>query len=140
MFVFGYFNVHHKDWLTYSGGTDKPGEPCHNFSISNDLTQMVNFLTRISDCDTHSPALLDLFISSDASICSIGKFRLYCFLGFHWLSKRFKMRCPNSSHSPVRSLRHTLHAGLQPLWNEGKQMAFILWFSLSNTYNSENAT
>ena len=42
----------------------------NNFSISNDLTQMVNFSTQISDCDSHSPALLDLFISSDASICS----------------------------------------------------------------------
>ena len=42
----------------------------YNFSISNDLTQMVNFPTRIPDCDSHSPALLDLFISSDASICS----------------------------------------------------------------------
>ena len=31
---------------------------------------MVNFLTRILDCDSQSPALLDLFISSDASICS----------------------------------------------------------------------
>ena len=31
---------------------------------------MVNFPTRISDCDSHSRALLDLFISSDASICS----------------------------------------------------------------------
>ena len=31
---------------------------------------MVNFPTRIPDCDFHSPALLDLFISSDASICS----------------------------------------------------------------------
>ena len=37
---------------------------------SNDLTQSVNFATRISDCDSHSPAYLDLFISSDASICS----------------------------------------------------------------------
>ena len=26
VFVFGEFNIHHKDWLTYSGGTDKPGE------------------------------------------------------------------------------------------------------------------
>ena len=26
VFVFGDFNVHHKDWLTYSGGTDRPGE------------------------------------------------------------------------------------------------------------------
>ena len=70
VFVFGDFNVHHKDWLTYSGGTDRPGELCYNFSISNDLTQMVNFPTQIPDCDSHSPALLDLFISSDASICS----------------------------------------------------------------------
>ena len=38
--------------------------------ISNDLTRMVNFPTRIPDCDSHSPALLDLFLSSDASICS----------------------------------------------------------------------
>ena len=70
VFVFGAFNVHHKDWLTYSGGTDRPGELCYNFSISNDLTQIVNFPTRIPDCDSHSPALLDLFISSGASFCS----------------------------------------------------------------------
>ena len=57
--VFGDFNVHHKDWLTYSGGTDGPGELCYNFSISNNLTQIVNFHTRIPDCDSHSPALLD---------------------------------------------------------------------------------
>ena len=46
-FVFGDFNIHHKDWLTYSGGTDGSGKLCYNFSISNDLTQMVNFPTRI---------------------------------------------------------------------------------------------
>ena len=61
VFVFGDFNVHHKDWLTYSGGTDRPGEL---------LTQIIHFATQIPDCDSHSPALLDLFISSDASICS----------------------------------------------------------------------
>ena len=70
VFVFGDFNVHHKDWLTYSIGTDQPGKLCYNFSISNDLTQMINFPTRIPDCDSHSPALLELFLSSDASICS----------------------------------------------------------------------
>ena len=42
----------------------------YNFFISDDLTQMVNCPTRIPDCDSHSPALLDLFLSSDASICS----------------------------------------------------------------------
>ena len=31
---------------------------------------MVNFSTWIPDCESHSPALLYLFISSDASICS----------------------------------------------------------------------
>ena len=70
VFVFGDFNGHHKDWLTYSGGTDRPGELCYNFSISNNLTQIVNFPTRIPDCDSHSPALLNFFLSSDASICS----------------------------------------------------------------------
>ena len=70
VFVFGDFNAHHKDWFTYSGGTDRSGELCYNCSISNDVTQMVNFPTWIPDCDSHSPALLDLFISSDASICS----------------------------------------------------------------------
>ena len=38
-------NVHDKDWLIFSGGTDRPGELCYNFSISNDLTEMVNFST-----------------------------------------------------------------------------------------------
>ena len=69
-FVLSDFNVHHKDWLTYSGGPDQPGKRSYNFSISNDLTQMVNFPSRIPDCDSHSPALLDTFLSSDASICS----------------------------------------------------------------------
>ena len=70
VFVFGDFNVHPKDWLTYSGGTGRPGELCYNFSISNDLTQTVNFPTRIPDRDSRSPALLDFFLSSDAIICS----------------------------------------------------------------------
>ena len=43
---------------------------CYNFSISNNLDQVVNLPTWIPDCDSHSPALLDFFLSSDASICS----------------------------------------------------------------------
>ena len=70
-FVFGDFNVHHKDWLTScSGGTDEAGELCYNFSIPNDFIQMVNLPTRIPDCDFHSPALWDFFLSSDPSIGS----------------------------------------------------------------------
>ena len=37
---------------------------------------MVNFLTQISDCVSHSPALLDLFLFSDTSICSTMAFPL----------------------------------------------------------------
>ena len=70
VFVFGDFNVHHEGWVTYSGKTDRPAEVCYNFSSSNDLTEMVKFPTRISDCGSHRPALLDLFTFSDASICS----------------------------------------------------------------------
>ena len=33
VFVFGDFNVHHKDWLTYSGGANRPGELYYSFSI-----------------------------------------------------------------------------------------------------------
>ena len=43
---------------------------CYNFSISNDLTQKVNFPTWIPYCDSHGPALLDLFLTSGTSICS----------------------------------------------------------------------
>ena len=31
---------------------------------------MVDFPNRIPDCDSHNAALLDLFLTSDASICS----------------------------------------------------------------------
>ena len=41
----------------------------YNFSILNDLTEMVNFPTWIPDCDSHSQVLLDSFLSFDASIC-----------------------------------------------------------------------
>ena len=67
VFLFGNFNIHHEDWLTYSSGTDRSGELSYNFSISNDLTQMVNFPTRIPDYDSHSLTLLDLFLSSNAN-------------------------------------------------------------------------
>ena len=34
------------------------------------MTLLVNFPTQIPNYNSHSPALLDLFISSDTSICS----------------------------------------------------------------------
>ena len=44
VFVFGDFNVHHKNWVTYSNGTDRSGELCYNFSVPNHVTQMLTFL------------------------------------------------------------------------------------------------
>ena len=61
-FVCGDCNVHHKNWLTYSCGTDRPGQLCYTLSISNDLTQMVNFPTRISHCDYHSLLIWIVFV------------------------------------------------------------------------------
>ena len=49
---------------------------CFNFITSNDLTQIVNFLIRIPDCDSHSIALLDLLVSFDSIICSAVLFQL----------------------------------------------------------------
>ena len=96
LLVFGDFNVHHKDWLTNSGGTDKPGELWFNFSISNDHTQMVNFPTRISDCDSHSPALLDLFYTR---FLSTGKLWSCSWLSLCWLSIKLKTGCPVSPYN-----------------------------------------
>ena len=40
------------------------------FSLLNFFTQTVNFLTLIPSCVSHNPALLDLFLPHDPSICS----------------------------------------------------------------------
>ena len=42
VFFFVDFNIHHKDWLTYSGGT----ELCYNFSIQMTLLRWLTFLLR----------------------------------------------------------------------------------------------
>ena len=50
---------------------------------------MVNFPHRILDSDSHNPALLDLFISSDPSICNtvafppLGNSNHIFYLSFH---------------------------------------------------------
>ena len=62
VFVLGDFKIHHKNWLTFSGGNYRPGELYHNLSISSKLTQIVNFPTPMPDCNSHSPARLDLFL------------------------------------------------------------------------------
>ena len=70
VFVFGDSKVHHQDCLTYFVGTDRLRELCYNFFVSNDLPHIVNFPTQVPGYDSLSPSLLDLFVYSDASICS----------------------------------------------------------------------
>ena len=70
VFAFGDVIVYHnKDWLTYSVGTDGPGELCYIFLSQMTSLRWLTFLLG-SQTDSLSPALLDLLISSDASICS----------------------------------------------------------------------
>ena len=66
LFVFQDFNFHHKDLLTYSGGTDRFSVLWYNFSISNKFPQNVNFSAQISGCRSHILSLLDLFLFSVA--------------------------------------------------------------------------
>ena len=42
--VFGDCKVYHKDWLTYSGGTDGPGELCYIFLSQMTLLRWLTFL------------------------------------------------------------------------------------------------
>ena len=88
-------NVHQKNWLTYSGGNGRSGQ------ISNDFTQIVNFPTQISDCDSHSPALLDLlFLLTLVYVLQWlslhWEILICCCLSFHWLSIIFTARFPLS--------------------------------------------
>ena len=62
---------------------------CYNFSISNHLTQMVNFPTRIPDCGFHSPALLDCVPVVVLKNCE----RELSFILSELFSKRLKESC-----------------------------------------------
>ena len=68
VFFFGNFKINYKDWLAYSGGTDL--DLVNSVIIFLSQTTLHRFPTRIPDYDSHSHALLDLLISSDATVCS----------------------------------------------------------------------
>ena len=69
VFVLGNFNTYQKNWLTYSGETHKLVNSVIIFLSQTTLLRQLTFILR-SMTDSHSPALLDLFLSSEASICS----------------------------------------------------------------------
>ena len=62
--VAGDFNIHHNEWLTHSTFTDAPGIAAFNLSISHNLTQLINFPTRIPDRQGDKSNTLDLFLTS----------------------------------------------------------------------------
>ena len=39
--------------------------------MAQDFTQIVDFPTRIPDCDDHQPYLLDLFLCSNPDCCTV---------------------------------------------------------------------
>ncbi|MCP4340929.1 MAG: hypothetical protein GY799_19080, partial [Desulfobulbaceae bacterium] len=71
--ILGDFNVHHRLWLS-SLRTDSPGEQAYDFSILNDLEQLVQHPTRIPDRLGDQPNILDLFLTSNPSAYSIQLF------------------------------------------------------------------
>ena len=58
--ILGDFNVHHQLWLS-SPFTDHPGELAYNFSILQDLEQLVQHPTRFPDRPGDTPNILDVF-------------------------------------------------------------------------------
>src|SRR6201990_1347100 len=61
--VLGEFHVHHRHWLS-SSYHDPAGELAFNFSIQNNLEQLVLLPTRIPDRLGDEPNILDLFLTS----------------------------------------------------------------------------
>ena len=71
VFVFGDFNTHHEDWLTYTGGTDTPGEPCYNFYL------------RWPHSDVRFPTWIPLTVTlTGCSLSSHSLWPFWCWLGW----------------------------------------------------------
>ena len=64
------FNAH-TEWLRHSHTTDVAGVFCPEFTMAQDLAQIVDFPIRIPDRDDHQPYLLDLFLCSNPDSCTV---------------------------------------------------------------------
>ena len=97
VFFFGDFNVHHKDWLSYSGGTDRlfPSQ----MTLLGWLTFLLGFLIAIRTVLLFWINLFPLmlvFVLQWYGFPFIGKFLSSGCLSFHWLSNKLKTGCPVS--------------------------------------------
>ena len=79
VFAFGDFNVHHDDWLTYSGGTERPGELCYNFLSQMTLLRWLTFLLR------------PLTVTLTVLLFWIYLFLLMLVFFLHWLSLHWEI-------------------------------------------------
>ena len=74
---------------------------CYNFSILNDLTQMVTFPTQIPDCDCHSPTLLDyLFLLTLVFLLQ--------WLSLHWEILIMLSQFPLAFHQIHNGMTHSI--------------------------------
>ena len=98
-------SFHHKNWLTYSGGTDRPGKLCYNFLSQMTLPRSLTFLLWSL---TVSLTVLLFWIYLFLLILvfffyngfpSNGKFWSCSCLSFHWVSIKITMGYPVSLHS-----------------------------------------
>ena len=98
------------------------------FSISNDLTPMVNFSNRIPDCNLQSWSfgffsLFWCYYMFNSVFPSIRKIWSCCCLSYHWLSIKVKMKYPISKHGLWLFLRWLWWS----LWSF--ERCFVGWYS-----------
>ena len=92
VFVFGEFNVHHKDWLTYSGGTDRSGELYHNFFFILKLVSAIFYEIFIfSPNDSPSKTIKNVFYFIVKALFVLEIFNFLSFFPFLSTRSRFKM-------------------------------------------------
>ena len=77
-----------------------------------ELIDLVNFPTRIPDCDSHSPALLDLSLSAEARICSTMAF------------------------PPLGNSRHVFVSVSIDFWSKPKRNIFFHWVACDYSYTN----
>ena len=64
LLLLGDFNIHNNSWLSFSGNTNPAGLECEAFATTHNLTQLIDFPTRIPDNIDHNPHTLDLFLTN----------------------------------------------------------------------------
>lgn len=68
--VLGDFNIHNSEWLLHSAGTTALGREAEAFAIINNLSQLVDFPTRVPDRDGDRAHTLDLVLTTNPTLFS----------------------------------------------------------------------